>query len=94
MTDDDRGPDDETVAAPRSEPRSGSGSESGGDEAPREPRPLIERIGMAAIAAVLAALFGGVAVAAWFGGELFLAVMGAIGCLMTVWVGGLTLFRG
>jgi hypothetical protein len=49
---------------------------------------------MAAIAAVMAALFGGVAVAAWFGGEVFLAVMGAVGSLMTAWVGGLTLFRG
>lgn len=57
-------------------------------------RPLIERIGLAAIAAVLAVLFGGVAVAAWLGGEVFLAVMGATGCLMTAWVGGLTLFRG
>ncbi len=60
----------------------------------REPRPLIERVGLAAIAAVLAALFGGVAVAAWIGGEVFLAAMAAIGCLMTAWVGGLTLFRG
>jgi hypothetical protein len=63
-------------------------------ETPPERRPLIERIGMAAIAAVLATLFGGVAVAAWAGGEPFLAVMGGIGCLMTAWVGGLTLFRG
>ncbi len=62
--------------------------------AERRPRPLLERVGMAAIAAVMAALFGGVAVAAWLGGEGFLAVMGAVGCLMTVWVGGLTLFRG
>jgi len=61
---------------------------------PHERRPLVERIGMAAVAAVLAALFGGVAVAAWLGGEMFLAVMGAIGCLMTAWVGALTLFRG
>jgi len=61
---------------------------------PREPRPIIERIGLAAIAAVLAALFGGVAVAAWLGGEVFLATMGGIGCLMTAWVGALTLFRG
>ena len=61
---------------------------------PREPRPMIERIGLAAVAAVLGTLFGGVAVAAWFGGELFLAVMGGIGCLMTIWVGGLTLIRG
>ena len=61
---------------------------------PREPRPFIERLGLAAIAAVLAALFGGVAVAAWLGGEVFLATMGGIGCLMTAWVGALTLFRG
>ena len=57
------------------------------------PRPLIERIGLAAIALVLAALFGAVAGAAWLGGEIFLAAMGAIGCLMTLWVGALTLFR-
>jgi len=63
-------------------------------EPPRERRPLVERIGLAAVAAVLATLFGGVAVASWAGGEPFLAVMGAIGCLMTAWVGGLTLFRG
>ncbi len=61
---------------------------------PRERRPLIERIGLAAIALVLAILFGAVAVASWSGGELFLAVMGAIGSLMTVWVGAMTLFKG
>jgi hypothetical protein len=60
---------------------------------PPEPRPLIERIGLAAIAAVLATLFGGVAVAAWIGDEVFLAAMGGIGALMTAWVGALTLFR-
>jgi hypothetical protein len=49
---------------------------------------------MAAIAALMAALFGGVAVAAWVGGEPFLAAMGAIGCLMTGWVGVITLVRG
>jgi hypothetical protein len=59
-----------------------------------ESRPFIERIGLAAIALVLAALFGGVAVASWSGGEVFLAAMGAIGCLMTLWVGLLTLVRG
>jgi hypothetical protein len=59
-----------------------------------EARPLIERLGLAAIALVLAALFGGVAAASWLGGELFLAVMGAIACLMTLWVGLLTLIRG
>ncbi len=49
---------------------------------------------MAAIALVLALLFGAVAVAAFSGGEPFLGVMGAIGCLMTLWVGALTLVRG
>lgn len=57
-------------------------------------RPLIERLGLAGIAIVLAALFGGVAIAAYLGGEPFLAVMGAVGCLMTLWVGGITLLRG
>jgi hypothetical protein len=73
------------------------GSQANDDRAAdqdREPRPLIERIGLATIAAVLSALFGGVAVASWFGGEVFLATMSGIGCLMTAWVGALTLFRG
>lgn len=59
-----------------------------------EPRPLIERLGLAAVAVVLAALFGGVAAASWIGGEPFLAVMGGVGCIMTLWVGILTLLRG
>jgi hypothetical protein len=62
--------------------------------ADRSPRPLLERIGLAFVALVLGSLFGAVAAAAWFGGEVFLAAMGAIGCAMTLWVGGLTLFRG
>ena len=57
-------------------------------------RPLVERLGLAVIALVLGALFGVVAVAAFIGGEPFLGVMSAIGCLMVVWVGGLTLIRG
>lgn len=57
-------------------------------------RPLIERLGMAFIALVLAILFGGIAAAAWIGGEGFLAIMAAIGSLMTIWVAGITLFRG
>jgi hypothetical protein len=63
-------------------------------EVTRQPRPLIERIGLAAVALVLATMFGGVAAAAWIGGELFLAAMGGVGCLMTLWVGLLTLVRG
>jgi fatty acid desaturase len=64
------------------------------DEPVRRPRPLLERIGMAAIALVMAGLFGAVAAAAWVGGELFIATMGAIGCFMTLWVGAITLVRG
>jgi fatty acid desaturase len=60
----------------------------------RKPPPIVERIGLAVVALVLAALFGGVALASWIGGELFLTVMGAVGCLMTIWVGALTLIRG
>jgi len=60
----------------------------------REPRPWIERIGLAFIATLLAFLFGGVSAASWIGGEPFLAIMAGIGCLMTIWVGALTLVRG
>ena len=62
--------------------------------APATKRPLIERLGLAVIALGLAALFAVVAVAAFAGGEPFLGVMGAIGMLMVLWVGALTLFRG
>lgn len=57
-------------------------------------RPLVERVGMAGIAAVVATLFGGVAAASFSAGEPFLAVMAALGALMTAWVGLLTLLRG
>jgi hypothetical protein len=57
-------------------------------------RPLPERLGMALVALVLGLLFGAVALAAWANSEGFLAVMGGIGCLMTLWVGALTVLRG
>ena len=62
-------------------------------EGRRRGRPVVERVGLAGIALVLGALFAAVAVAAFAGGEPFLG-MGGLGCLMTVWVGGLTVFRG
>ncbi len=55
---------------------------------------MIERIGLAGIALVMAAMFGIVGAASFAGGEPFLGAMGALGCLMVLWVGGLTLFRG
>jgi hypothetical protein len=57
-------------------------------------RPLIERLGLAVIALGMGALFAVVGIASFVGGEPFLGVMGLIGCLMVLWVGGLTLFRG
>jgi hypothetical protein len=63
------------------------------DEAPGR-RPALERLGLAAVAVVMAVLFGVVAVAAFAGGEYFLAAMGAVGCMMTLVVGGSTLLRG
>jgi hypothetical protein len=64
------------------------------DAAPPAPRPIVERIGMGAIALLLAALFAVMALAAFQGGEPFLGVMSAIGCMMVVWVGALTVLRG
>lgn len=60
----------------------------------QRPRPLIERVGMAAIALVVAAMFVLVSAAAFIGDEPFLGIMGAAGALMVLWVGGLTLIRG
>jgi hypothetical protein len=65
-----------------------------GDAPTPRPRTRIERLGLGLIAVAMAVLFGVVAVAAFAGGELFLAVMGAIGSLMTLWVGMLTVLRG
>ena len=56
---------------------------------------MIERIGMAFDRpGPRRAVRASSRVAAFVGGEPFLGVMGAIGCLMVLWVGGLTLFRG
>jgi len=64
------------------------------DAVPREPRPLIEQIGLALIAVVIIAVFGAIAAASFASGEPFLALMAGIGALMTAWAGGLTLLRG
>ena len=58
------------------------------------PRTLLERLALAGIALVVAALFGGIGVAALAGGEVFLGVMGGIGALMTLWAAGSNLRRG
>ena len=64
------------------------------DEPHLEPRPLIERIGLGLIALVVAVVFGGLAVAAFANGEVFIGVMAGIGALMTVWAAASSLRRG
>ena len=61
---------------------------------PVGPRPLIERLGLGAIAVVIAGLFAMVAAVMLSSGELFLGVMAAIGALMTLWAALATLRRG
>jgi hypothetical protein len=64
------------------------------NEPAAEPRPLIERLGLAVIALVVTAMFGAITLAALGGGELFLGVMAGIGALMTLWAAASTLRRG
>lgn len=58
------------------------------------PRPVIERLGLGAIAIVIAGLFGTVAAVTLTNGELFLGIMAAIGALMTMWAAVGTLRKG
>lgn len=60
----------------------------------RGPRPMIERLGLGAIALVIALLFATVAAVTLTNGEIFLGVMAATGALMTVWAAVSTLRRG
>ena len=65
-----------------------------GEPEPGQPRTRLERIALAAIALLVAAVFGGMGIAAFAGGEVFLGVMGGIGALMTVWAAASNLRRG
>ncbi len=58
------------------------------------PRPWLERIGLAAVAVVMGALFAVVALAAGSGGEWILAAMSGVGAVVTILVGLATLVRG
>lgn len=57
-------------------------------------RPFVERLGLFALALIMAVLFAAMAVAAYVGGEAFLALMAALGAFMALWVGSITLVRG
>ena len=58
-----------------------------------EPRPWLERLGLTLVAIVIAILFGGLGIAAWIGGEVFLAVMAGSGAVMTLWAAASSLRR-
>jgi hypothetical protein len=79
---------------PRGDGSAPDGSSAAATSEADERRPLVERIGLAAIAAVIVILFVFVAVASWVSGEPFLAFMGALGVVMTGWMGLRTLLRG
>ena len=63
------------------------------DEGQVAPRSLVERLGLGLIALVIAMVFGGLAVAAFANGEVFIGVMAGIGALMTVWAAASSLRR-
>ena len=62
-------------------------------EPPSQRTPL-ERLALAGIALLVAAVFGGIGALALAGGEVFLGVMGGIGALMTIWAAASNLRRG
>ena len=64
------------------------------DPTPARPRTPLERVALAAIAVLLAILFGGLGAAALARGEVFLGVMGGIGAFMTIWAAASNLRRG
>jgi hypothetical protein len=84
---------DEPDQADPGEPEEPADSSGAGDD-PSAPRPWLERIGLAAIALVMSALFAVVALAAGSGGEWILAAMSAGGAVVTIAVGLQTLVRG
>jgi hypothetical protein len=92
-----RAPADEPTAAdraPADEPTAADRTPADEPAAAGPKRPMVERIGMAAIAAVMAILFAAVSAISLASGEPFLGIMAAIGVLMTGWVGLQTLLRG
>ena len=91
---DERDESGEPIAQPGVAPERALDAPAEETEAERERRPVIERLGLAAIAIVMAILFGIVGVAAVIGGEYILGAMGFVGCMMTLLVGGITLVRG
>ena len=89
-------PDPATAAlapAPSTEPEAEPSTEPDA-ESERPPRPFVERLGLAAVAAFVGGLFTLMAGAAWVGDEGFLAVMAGLGGVMTFWAGLSSLRRG
>jgi hypothetical protein len=79
---------------PIGRPAADARDEHPGPDLPRERRPWLERIGLAAIALVMGVLLSVMGLTAWIGGEWILAAMSASGAVLTVGVGLMTLVRG
>ena len=77
-----------TAGDPPGDPAGGGASDRSG------PRPLIERVALGGIAIVVAAVFAGIAIAAFAGSEVFLGTMAGIGAVMTVWAAAGNIRRG
>ena len=85
----------EPIAQPHDAPeRAAEVPDATAEAGERERLPVLERLGLGAIAVVMAILFGFVGIAAIIGGEYILGAMGLVGCMMTLVVGGITLLRG
>jgi hypothetical protein len=84
----------EPIAQPHDAPERAADAPEAEADGGLERRPVLERLGLAGIAVVMAILFGIVGVAAVAGGEYILGAMGLVGCMMTLVVGGITLLRG
>jgi hypothetical protein len=85
------------MTAPGGDPSGSSGGgPSGGrpDAARSDPRPWLERIGLAAIALVMGGVLAVMAIVSWAGGEWILAAMSASGAVLTVVVAIVTVIRG
>jgi hypothetical protein len=90
----DGGDQGEPIAQPQDAPERAVDVPEAEADTERERRPVLERLGLAGVAVVMAILFGIVGVAAVAGGEYILGAMGLVGCMMTLVVGGITLLRG
>lgn len=89
-------PDHAAVALPDAVTADGAADALSEPEAAGPPRrrSLLGRLGIAALGLLMGWVFGAVGMAAFAGDQPVVGVAGIAGCLMVLWAGGRTLFRG